>query len=76
MCFNHVEISAAFPLSSPKKYYSTHLENKRDIQLKNLQYETCKKIYLPRISIKSNLKLSKWGNLETSESIPKGPTHP
>ena len=65
--------SATSPLSSPKcaKYktsYSVHPENKGDEHPKNLQYETCKKIYLPRISIKNNIKLSKRDNSEAGKS--------
>ena len=61
-CFTHIEILTTTPLSSPKcanykTYYSMHPKNKRDVHPKNLLYETCKKIYLPRNKYKKQSQI-------------------
>ena len=51
-----------------KTYYSTYPENKGDVHSKNVLYETYKKINLPKISIKNNIKLPKQDKSDASRS--------
>ena len=64
--FDNISLSSK-KYANYRTYYSTHPENEGNRFTKNLLYEAFKKIYLPVISIKNNLKFFKRDNSEMGE---------